>query len=729
MLTPISSLQTRQTVVKTQNKQPLLASTLRFGSTTPQPLTADGAKGIWLTTELYHPALPDKLKGGGLSQVSGVIPWQLKDKNIDLRVMVPFYKPMEEAGFQKAELPPVEIKNGGNGKTDSYELWWKDIDGVVVYAIKSPAFSEYNDLNSAEKAAKAAAENEAPPAEPDFAQHSSGGVSHSSGGVLHSSGGASAGNVNRTVFKFNQAAAAFMPQLDDLKGDGPRWKIQGGADVNFFNDWLSSIALSELKMHKPDYLKRTTSVFYVHNTYNPSVTQFKTAKNLGISIPKEVAEEYEIEVEQPDSTENTPWLKQWLDKARGVEPQSTQKRKVLNEQEWGVSPLNWGLRFADMVVMNQRFKETNLHAKFPGDPEFVRFLWDKESKGRVQDMHHAVSDKYNPYNNAHLQSDGYTELPRESAPGWQDKTANSLKKLVNASLFFLPERMKFKTLSPEGLQRQAEINDLKQFKATNKAALQEELGLSKDPNAVIYSSLARANDPRQKGLYQLMNTVEKFATENPHAQFVLGGGFTEKSDNPIVAQFVRNIQSNPTLKDRFHFYPGFVDQKGSFRLLAGSDFMFTASTYEPYCLTQLEPMAFGALPLVTPRDGLYATVYDPHVLPSYNPHPSDRNRTAYGQTGYMIDLPDDGMPYLNAIDNPIWKPTDPAIRRQNEAFLKGFERSYQDAQQGKHLPVALNAMEYVSKEHNAEKITELYVPVFEQGLALKQEKAFKQQLA
>jgi glycogen synthase len=827
-------------------------SSLRFGQLADkQPVDIKGAKGLWITTEFTHPTLPDKLKAGGLAQVSSTIPWQLKQLGVDVRPIFPYYAALADQGFTKADIPPVMLPSTSGRKPEPFELYYKVIDGVTCYAIGSPSISKFNDLYQIDKDDKDPLIQYTQPqgmANQDSggmgyggngqaqhhsggmgyigngqAQHHSGGMGyigngqaqhhsggkgyigngqaqHHSGGMgyigngqaQHQSGGMGYGPqaadakdegkvINKNLFKFNQAVAAFAPLLNGnvLNGDksakNPAWQFNGEADVNFFNDWMAGVILGELqaKNKTNHYMDKTQSVFFVHNTYNPQSMTIETAEKLGLHIPKTVKEEFTqrfveeiIPPEKPvDKKHVKPdsWFNRWLSnmlwddengngEASKADTKAERRAKIitsLNKNGWGVSPLAWGLRFSDLIIMNDRFKQTNLDTDFPNDPQLRYFLGQKDNQALVFDMHHAVSDKYNPYTSEALNKKGYVHLaevssnkmPANKVPADAIPVNSTLKSVktkwaqtvaANAKSPSTPNEVvhsaatdpakPLNVSTADDPKKSQKIEAIKAFKATNKIALQKEFGLKKDPNAVIYCTLARANDPRQKGLFRLVGTIEKFLAENPHAQFIIGGGFNEQNAVPEIAALAKLLKSHPEFSKRVAL-PPFLDQGQSMRLLAGATFIMNPSTYEPYGLAQLEGMKYATPPLVTPRDGCYSTVYDPHVLPNYGPSKNDRNRAAYGQTGYFVDIKTDNMDYLNTIDAYGARdvPSHPVIRQQNEAFLAALQRTYNDAMAGKHLDIAYNGMRYVNNEHSFDKIAELYVPVLQKAMARKQQ--------
>jgi glycogen synthase len=678
---------------------------LRFGGTSLHA----GTKGLWITPEFTHVSFPPGFKAGGVGQVGAVIPWQLKARGLDVRPIFPLYKGMDTLGFTKADLEPVTITEP-SGEVQTYELFYKMIDGVPCYAIKNENFSDYTSLYKAKEVKPEDKDKKAVEKVPEMIM-----VSNGSGGYQWvNQAETNQPPLNIDTFRFNQAVAAFMPKLDALDKDKPakEWQFKGGADVNFYNDWLSGVALSEIKEKSPDYFKRTGSVFYVHNTYDyMGNQQLKTAEKLGVEIPQEIKAEHQTEQQKHWFS----FIQSWMGRPEGK----------VDGDKYAFSPLAWGLRYADSVAMNHFFKETNLkstyNASILGDPMFLNFLREKDMQKHVHDMHHAISPEYSATNNEHLRSDGFSELHTDVSPSWQAGVANGAKKLANTIGFFLPKSMKFKTLNDDQLQAQAQFAEHNRFKQANKIALQAQLGLNKDPNAIVYTWWQRP-DPNQKGSLMMIQTLSKFLHEHPKAQAVLGGGFSENDPNPIIANFVKNMRKDPALKGRLHIFSTFEPQKTSVRVMSATDVMMHPSNYEPYGLVGLEAMIMGAVPLVTPRDGMYATTFDPHVLPHYHPSDAERNRGMYGQTGFFVDLPDDGMNYFNHVrSNPNHMPSDPVVRKHNDAFLKAMDRTYKAAEANELPHIIKNAQAYVANEHSYDKIAELYDPVI--GDALKQRQA------
>ncbi|MEB3245079.1 MAG: glycosyltransferase [Vampirovibrionales bacterium] len=730
--------------------------------------------GIWVSAQGYHPEWESKhgvKKIGGLAEVSYSIPQQVRAAGVDLRPLFPLFKGFEKIGFEPTGLPSVTVK-GPDGKDEVYNLLWKNQNGVIHYAVSSDS------LNVLENIDKAKPIEVTPEQLPESERKARGLNGHgtapgTSGNtpVVYSSGNtpvvsASSGNtqavfakqekimVNPEVIKLNQAIAEFLPMLDvagKAQSSQP-WQIKGGNKMVIANDWMNAELLPALAIKHPDYKNQVRSIFYTHNTYDSTQTklQLKLAEKLGIAIPEDLKNEHTyLHAPEPPANPVLAWFQDTL----GLRPAPQKKTNDL--AEW-VSALRMGVRYADDVVINQRFKESILSGRFGVDDEFKRFLAQKESDGNVFDMQHALSKLETPVANKHLGTEGYTPLEAsthkallaepaqkfaskastcskpESASVhatrpqpvsiWQQALHWAQTLLAKLGMGKTPDPL-FTTVSLPKVQKtrlavnsptlSPAMQNLKQFKQTNKLALQKQFGLPQNPNAVLYSTTLRFSDMRQKGSLLLMQTLEKFMTEHEDAQFILNIKAGDKANTPILEGFIQALENNPVIRDRVKCI-GWIRETERARILAGADCMMTPSGYEPYGLTQLEPMAYGAVPIVSNRDGLFASVYDPSVLPAYNHHPGEAKKSAYGQTGYMVDS--DMLAYMQALDGagPSGPdPQNPAIRNASKAFLKTLERTYRDAQSGEALKVASNALRYVAAEHKPDAITEkYYVPLF-----------------
>jgi starch synthase len=109
----------------------------------------------------------------------------------------------------------------------------------------------------------------------------------------------------------------------------------------------------------------------------------------------------------------------------------------------------------------------------------------------------------------------------------------------------------------------------------------------------------------QKGVDLALELVPLL--ETLPAQLVLIG-----DGDPALAAAARAVQSRHP--DRFWFAP--YDDVTAHLIAAGSDLMLVPSRFEPCGLTQMEAMAYGAIPVVTAVGGLRDTVIDADRSPS-----------------------------------------------------------------------------------------------------------------
>ena len=133
-------------------------------------------------------------------------------------------------------------------------------------------------------------------------------------------------------------------------------------------------------------------------------------------------------------------------------------------------------------------------------------------------------------------------------------------------------------------------------KATNKAALQRELGLPEDPDVMLIAMVTRLTD--QKGL-DLVNWVIGRLVESNIQLVVVGTG------NPVYENMFREMQAYRPEKVRAYisFNEGFAH-----KVYAGADAMLMPSLFEPCGLTQLISLRYGTVPIVRETGGLRDTV-------------------------------------------------------------------------------------------------------------------------
>ena len=149
---------------------------------------------------------------------------------------------------------------------------------------------------------------------------------------------------------------------------------------------------------------------------------------------------------------------------------------------------------------------------------------------------------------------------------------------------------------------QTYIRDNLDSRIPNKAALQERLGLSRNPGAVLFGVVSRLSE--QKGLDLVLAGLSRLLSDG--AQLALLGS------------------GDPLLEDSFRIasitYPGQVgcffgyDEGLAHLIQGGSDALLVPSRFEPCGLTQLCAMRYGSVPIVSRVGGLADTVIDANEM-------------------------------------------------------------------------------------------------------------------
>ena len=152
-------------------------------------------------------------------------------------------------------------------------------------------------------------------------------------------------------------------------------------------------------------------------------------------------------------------------------------------------------------------------------------------------------------------------------------------------------------------------------KADCKAALQRELGLKVQANAMLFGVVSRLTS--QKGLDLMLAALPGLLKRG--GQFVLQG-----AGEPVLeAAFLAAAKAQPSQAAVRIGY----DEAFAHRLIAGSDAIVVPSRFEPCGLTQLYGLRYGTLPVVRRVGGLADTVVD-----------ADAEALASGRaTGFVFD--------------------------------------------------------------------------------------------
>jgi starch synthase len=141
-------------------------------------------------------------------------------------------------------------------------------------------------------------------------------------------------------------------------------------------------------------------------------------------------------------------------------------------------------------------------------------------------------------------------------------------------------------------------SDVLKNRATNKAALQQRLGLQGAPDAFLLGVIGRLS--RQKGLDLLLESLPTILSEGMQL-VVMGSG-----DRNLQHRYLAAAQADP---DRLSVTIGH-DEGLSHLIQAGADAVVMPSRFEPCGLTQLCALRYGTVPIVSRVGGLEDTVVD-----------------------------------------------------------------------------------------------------------------------
>ena len=140
------------------------------------------------------------------------------------------------------------------------------------------------------------------------------------------------------------------------------------------------------------------------------------------------------------------------------------------------------------------------------------------------------------------------------------------------------------------------IKNYKKNKVANKLALQKELGLNEDPDAMLIGIVSRLTD--QKGLDLIEYVMDELCKEDIQI-CVLGTG-----DPKYENMFSHYAELYPDKVAANIFYSDELSHK----IYAGCDAFLMPSLFEPCGLSQLMSLRYGTLPIVRETGGLKDTV-------------------------------------------------------------------------------------------------------------------------
>ena len=220
-----------------------------------------------------------------------------------------------------------------------------------------------------------------------------------------------------------------------------------------------------------------------------------------------------------------------------------------------------------------------------------------------------TSDKLEAYNDANMLKGGIvyadkvttvsstyaeeikTPFYGENLDGLMNARSNSLVGIVNG--------LDYTDWNPEidtRIVKNFTVENFRKNKVINKTALQEELGLEKNPKAMMIGIISRLTD--QKG-FDLIDYVMDELCQDPVQIVVLGTGETkyENMFRHFAWKYEGKVSANI-----------YYSEELSHKIYAACDAFLMPSLFEPCGLSQLMSLRYGTLPIVRETGGLKDTV-------------------------------------------------------------------------------------------------------------------------
>ncbi len=158
------------------------------------------------------------------------------------------------------------------------------------------------------------------------------------------------------------------------------------------------------------------------------------------------------------------------------------------------------------------------------------------------------------------------------------------------------------------------VETFRKVKAKNKVALQEELGLEKDPKKMMIGIVSRLTD--QKGFDLVEHVMDEMCQDE--VQFVILGTGDERYENSFrhfAWKYPNKVSANI-----------YYSEAMSHKIYGSCDAFLMPSLFEPCGLSQLMSLRFGTLPIVRETGGLKDTVE------AYNEY--EKTGTGFSFTNY-----------------------------------------------------------------------------------------------
>lgn len=151
------------------------------------------------------------------------------------------------------------------------------------------------------------------------------------------------------------------------------------------------------------------------------------------------------------------------------------------------------------------------------------------------------------------------------------------------------------------------------YKAAALQKVQEVYGLTKDPDAQLFSFIGRVTEQKGIGLLHQMidgkSVLERALEDNPKLQVFMGGPLA-KGDPDAEALKAATDYLSQKFPGRIAARYEFVSRPDTLRMMLASRFFFMGSRYEPGGITQLEASRAGTVSVARNVGGIRATLKD-----------------------------------------------------------------------------------------------------------------------
>lgn len=180
----------------------------------------------------------------------------------------------------------------------------------------------------------------------------------------------------------------------------------------------------------------------------------------------------------------------------------------------------------------------------------------------------------------------------ERLDGLMNARANCLSGIVNGI-----DYDEYNPATDPHIVKNYSVENFRKEKIKNKTALQEELGLAKDPKTMMIGIVSRLTD--QKGFDLVAYIMDELLATEDVQLAVLGTGEEQYQD-----MFRYFTQKYP---DKIQASIGYSEERAH-RIYASCDAFLMPSLFEPCGLSQLMSLRYGTVPIVRETGGLKDTV-------------------------------------------------------------------------------------------------------------------------